>query len=135
MLKLVHDAGLADRIEVDSAGTAAYHAGERPDRRSAEAAARRGIELPGVARAFTRRDFARFDYVLAADQRNLEGLHALARTADERAKLHLLRSFDAGSPPDSEVPDPYYGGDAGFDHVLDLCEAACRGLLAHIRAK
>lgn len=129
---LVDEAGLSDRIEIDSAGTSAHHAGEKPDARSAAAAAVRGIRLPGTARQFFAEDFARFDYVLAADRRNLEILTGLRRPTD-RARLALLRSFDSAAPVGAEVPDPYYGGPGGFDHVLDLCEAACRGLLQRIR--
>ncbi len=131
MQRLVAEAGLSDRIEVDSAGTGAYHVGERPDRRSMAAARARGIELPGRARQFQALDFERFDYVLAADRRNLADLLALA---DGRQVRHvaLLRSFDPASAPGAEVPDPYHGGPGGFDEVLDLCEAACRGLLERI---
>jgi len=130
MRKLVRDAGLDARIEVDSAGTAAYHVGEKPDARSAAAARVRGISLPGRARQFEQRDFERFDYVLAADRRNLRDLLTFSGSGD--AHVALLRSFDPAAPPDAEVPDPYYGGPSGFDDVIDLCEAACRGLLEHI---
>jgi protein-tyrosine phosphatase len=130
MRKLVADAGLAAQIDVESAGTSAHHVGERPDPRSRAAARARGIDLTSRARQFEPQDLARFDYVLAADRRNLADLRALAAG---RATTHvtLLRSFDPASPSDAEVPDPYYGED-GFDDVLDLCESACRGLLAHI---
>lgn len=131
MRKLVADAGLSDRIEVESAGTGDYHVGQRPDSRSAAAARARGIELPGCARQFEARDFERFDHVLAADRRNLEDLRELADGRDTR-HVALLRSFDPAAPPGAEVPDPYHGGPRGFDTVLDLCEAACRGLLEHI---
>jgi protein-tyrosine phosphatase len=131
MQKLVADAGLADRIDVDSAGTAAYHVGQRPDRRSLAAARARGIELPGSARQFEAEDLERFQYVLAADRRNHADLIALAGDRDIR-HVTLLRSFDPSAEPGAEVPDPYHGGPQGFDDVLDLCEAACRGLLAHI---
>ncbi len=131
MQKLVDDRGLADRIEVDSAGTSRYHVGEPPDGRSAQAARARGIVLPGVARTFEAVDFERFDYVLAADRRNLSELERLAGPT-HASKLALLRSFDPEADPRAEVPDPYYGGAGGFDHVLDLCEAACRGLLEQI---
>jgi len=132
MLSIVREAGLDDRIEIDSAGTGAYHVGELPDRRSAAAASARGIQLVGRARQFVVEDFELFDYVLAADRRNLEALRALAQPR-RIPGLALLRSFDAASPDGAEVPDPYYGGPTGFDDVLDLCEAACRGLLEHIR--
>lgn len=128
MLHLIRERGLEDHITVDSAGTAAYHAGERADRRSREAALRRGIELPSRARHFEAADFERFDYVVAMDRSNHEDLWELA-AAHEREKLHLLRAFDPASPARAEVPDPYYGGGNGFELVLDLCHAACVGLL------
>ncbi len=133
MRQLVRQAGLEGRIEIDSAGTAAYHAGEIPDARAAQAARGRGIELSGHARQFKARDWQRFDYVLAMDCSNLRDLRASAPSNGARDKLSLLRAFDPASPSGAGVPDPYYGGDAGFDEVLDLCEAACRGLLEHIR--
>ncbi len=131
MRKLVDDAGLAAHIGVESAGTSAHHAGDKADARSRAAARARGIDLAGRARQFEPGDLERFDYVLAADRRNLADLRALAAG---RAATHvtLLRSFDPSAPDGAEVPDPYYGGERGFDDVLDLCEAACRGLLEHI---
>jgi protein-tyrosine phosphatase len=133
MKSLVADQDLADRIVVDSAGTAAYHVGERADRRSREAAARRGIALESRARQFTLDDFAQHDYVLAMDRENLAHLAALRARTEFAGHLSLLRDFDGLAAGGSEVPDPYYGGDAGFEEVLDLCEAACRGLIERIR--
>jgi protein-tyrosine phosphatase len=130
---LVRDAGLHDRLVVDSAGTAAYHAGERPDRRSLAAARARGIELPGRARQFVAADFARFDYVIAMDKKNLAELLGLAPDDDARAKVHLFRHFDPDAPRGAEVPDPYYGGGDGFETVLDICASASHGLLVHLR--
>lgn len=132
MRHLVRAAGLEHGIEVDSAGTAGYHAGEPPDPRARAAGKRCGIEITGRARAFERKDFERFDYILAMDQSNLEALRALAPKSGS-SKLALLRSFDADSPPGASVPDPYYGSDAEFDHVIALCQRACAGLLEHIR--
>jgi len=131
-LRLVAEAGLADRIRADSAGTAAYHVGERPDRRSRAEARRRGTELPGRARAFEPGDFERFDYVLAMDAENHAVLRELA-PAGHAARVELLRRYDPAAPPGADVPDPYYGGENGFAEVYDLCEAACRGLLERIR--
>jgi protein-tyrosine phosphatase len=132
MHHLVAQAGRAAAFEIDSAGTAAYHAGERPDRRSLATARAHGVELPGRARQFQREDFARFDHVLAMDRENLRELLRLAPDAASRAKVALLRSFDPNAPPDAEVPDPYYGGADGFERVFEICMAACRGLLAHV---
>jgi protein-tyrosine phosphatase len=131
MQKLISDAGLGDRIEVDSAGTAGYHSGEQADRRARAAARARGIELTSRARQFKKEDWDRFDYVLAMDRDNHSDLEARAPAA-VRAKLFLLREFDPRQSPDLDVPDPYYGGSAGFEKVLDICDAACRGFLAHL---
>jgi protein-tyrosine phosphatase len=133
MRKLVADAGLEHAIAVDSAGTSAYHIGEAPDSRARAAANLRGIELTGRARQFTRKDFARFDYVVAMDRENLETLLALAPDGASRSKVHLLRAFDPKSPAGAGVPDPYYGGSGGFDEVLEIVLAACRGLLERVR--
>ncbi len=129
--RLVEDAGLAGQVLVDSAGTHAYHVGEPADRRAAAAAARRGYSLEGIkARRVAPEDFERFDYVLAMDEDNLAILGELA-SADARATLRLFLEYgDAG---EREVPDPYYGGAAGFEQVLDLVENAARGLLEELR--
>jgi len=133
MRHLVREAGLTDRIAIESAGTGDWHVGEPRDRRSSEVGRRRGIPLGGRARQFVTEDFGRLDYVVAMDRQNVETLLHLAPDGEARAKVRLLRGFDPGSPPDSDVPDPYYGGPGGFDAVFDICEAGCRGLLAEIR--
>jgi protein-tyrosine phosphatase len=133
MRHLVASAGLGDRVEVHSAGTAGYHVGEPPDSRACAAARRCGVEVNGRGRQFKRGDFARFDYVLAMDRANFEDLSALAPDAESRAKLHLLRSFDPESPAFASVPDPYYGDDADFDEVVRICRAACTALLERLR--
>lgn len=135
MRHLVREAGLADRVTLDSAGTGDWHLGEPPDRRAAAAARRRGLELDHRAQLFRGDDFARFDLVVAMDGSNLSNLEAMAPTPAARDKLRLLRSFEPGAAPGAEVPDPYYGGPGGFDEVLDICEAACRGLLDHLRGQ
>ncbi len=132
MAHLLVQAGLADRVRIDSAGTGAWHAGESPDARATAAARGRGIPMRGRARQFEPEDFARFDYVLAMDKSNYRNLVDLAPDDDARDKVHLFRSFDPASPEGAEVPDPYYGGPDGFETVLDICEAACRGLIAHL---
>ena len=123
----VTGAGLADQIEADSAGTHAYHVGEPADRRATAAAERRGVSLAGIrARRVGADDFERFDYIIAMDQDNQ--MHLLDLAPDEhRSKVRLFLSFS--SEDESEVPDPYYGGSAGFERVLDLVESASRGLL------
>jgi protein-tyrosine phosphatase len=133
MRHLLHDAGLGDVVEVDSAGTAGYHAGEPPDARARAAGRRLGVEVSGRARQFKRTDFERFDYVLAMDRSNFEDLAELAGDSELRKRLHLLRSFDPASPAGASVPDPYYGGDEDFDDVVRTCLAACAPLLETLR--
>jgi protein-tyrosine phosphatase len=136
MRHLVQQAGLTDQIALDSAGTGDWHVGEERDARSIEVGRRRGMPLTGTARQFRPEDFARFDHVLAMDRQNLAALQRLAPDQAARDKVRLLRSFDPALPAsggDDEVPDPYFGGAQGFDRVFDICEAACRGLLAHLR--
>jgi protein-tyrosine phosphatase len=119
-------------IENDSAGTADYHVGQPPDRRTIAAARRRGYDLASLrARQLQQEDFQRFDHVLAMDRANLSEL-AARRMAGARAQIALFMSFAPGHEYD-EVPDPYYGGVEDFERVLDLCEAAARGLLAGLR--
>jgi len=132
MQQLVDDAGLTARIEVDSAGTSAFHIGRAPDRRSIETARRHGVELRGRARQFERTDLDYFDYVLAMDQSNASDLRGLASDEKLRDKVHLLRAFDADAAPEAEVPDPYHEGPRGFEEVFEICERACRGLLQHV---
>lgn len=132
MARLVAAAGLAAAIEVDSAGTGAYHVGELPDERSRAAARRRGIELTHRARQFAAADLDRFDLVVAMDGDNLSRLRQLA-AGRTRPPIVLLRSFDPTAAPGAEVPDPWDGDDDGFEEVLDQCERACAGLLAHVR--
>ena len=135
MRALLREQGLTDRVEIDSAGTGDWHVGAPPDARAAVAASSRGITLEGAARVVVRADFDDFDLMLAADRRNLRELRAAAPQGS-RARLRLLREFDPASSgaPDLDVPDPYYGGDDGFEHVIDLIDAACRGLLEQLRA-
>jgi protein-tyrosine phosphatase len=123
--------GLA--LEVDSAGTHDYHIGEAPDRRSQATARAHGYELAQLrARELVPGDFMRFDYILAADRENLRAAQAMAPAAP-RARLQLLLDY-APAQPLREVPDPYYGGPADFEHVVGLCEQAARGLIAHLQA-
>lgn len=137
MARLVADAGLDDAIELDSAGTGAWHVGSPPDERATAAAAARGIALRGVARQVRTEDFERFDLLLAMDAENHRNLRLLAPHAEAAAKVRMLREFDpaAVAAASLDVPDPYYGGEDGFDGVLDLVEAACAGLLDELRAR
>lgn len=131
MRAVVERAGLGDRVEVDSAGVSGYHVGELPDPRSRRAAAARGLRLEHRARLIAPADFLRFDYLLAMDGGHKRALERLAPSG-ARASIVLFRDFDASAGSDRDVPDPYYGGEAGFDEVLDMCERACEGLLQHL---
>tara|TARA_R110002020_G_scaffold190053_2_gene389428 strand:+ start:18250 stop:18711 length:462 start_codon:yes stop_codon:yes gene_type:complete len=126
----LQQSALAQQVQIDSAGTGGYHTGEPPDRRATAAALKRGYDLRAQrARAVADEDFSRFDLILAMDQSNLDNLRA--RTpANAKAQLGLFMAFAPGWP--AEVPDPYYGGDDGFEQVLDMLEAASAGLLEHL---
>ena len=131
--KLLRDEAPQLAVEVDSAGTHAYHVGEPPDRRAQAAARRRGVELSSQrARAIAVEDFGHFDWILAMDEENLERLHARC-PAEHRERVRLFMSF-APQTGARAVPDPYYGGADGFETVLDLVEAASRGLLGKLRS-
>lgn len=133
--KLVADAELADRILTDSAGTHAYHRGESPDRRAMAAASRRGIDMSDLrARRVQDADFERFDLILAMDKLNLVTLQDRAGDNGDRDRIRLLMEFSEMAPG-GEVPDPYYGGAAGFERVLDLVENAASGLLNDLRTR
>jgi len=134
MVSLVEQAGLSDRIEVESAGTSAHHVGEGADRRSAQVARRRGYTLTSRSQQFVDSDWERFDYVLAMDRSNLRNLRRLPGSRSFSGTLVLFRDLDPDSPSGADTPDPYYGGPQGFDDVLDLCERGCSGLLDTIRA-
>lgn len=130
-LDLIEKEGLSDRFVVDSAGTGSWHVGERAHRDTRAEAKRRGIEVKSIARQFIGEDFARFDYVLAMDRSNHANLLRIA-PEDQENKLHLFRTFDPDSEVGAEVPDPYYEG--GFPKVYDICEAAARGFLNHVKS-
>jgi len=128
----VEKEGLEGDIIVDSAGTGSWHIGQPPDRRAQEAAHLRGVDLSGQrARQAKAADFHRFDYVIAMDSENYADLASICPPA-EKHRLHMFLDF-APELGRKNVPDPYYGGDGGFEGVLDMIEAASRGLLADIR--
>lgn len=133
MAHLVDQAGLGDAILIESAGTGGWHVGDRADPRARAEARTRGVPMRHAAQKFTARDFARFDLILAMDRENRDDLLAIVPDDDAPAKVRLLRSYDPTAPPDAEVPDPYYGGAAGFADVFDMVERACAGLLTTLR--
>lgn len=132
--KLVEEQQLHHHIEIDSAGTHAYHVGSAPDERAQEAARRRGIDMSKlVGRRVDEGDFYVFDYILAMDESNQYHLHEMA-PAEEAHKIKLFLDY-APERKEREVPDPYYGGHSGFEHVLDLIEDASEGLLTEIKTR
>ncbi len=134
MRALVREAGLQERIELDSAGTGGWHVGDSPDARATEAAGRRGIALEGAARKVRLGDFEEFDLILAMDASNLRDLRQMAPDEQARQKVRLLREWDPTADGDLDVPDPYYGGPGGFDEVLDLVQASCVSLLQQLQS-
>lgn len=134
MNHLIGQNQLTDRILCDSAGTSGYHIGSPPDRRMTAAAARRGITLQGKARQFQPGDFEQFDLILAMDKDNYEDILWLDQARKYHHKVKLMCSF-CQKHTDREVPDPYYGGEAGFDYVIDLLLDACQGLLTQVETE
>ncbi len=124
---LVHNKGVQNQFEIDSAGTYGYHEGEPADRRMQSHAVKRGYNLTSISRPFdSNTDWDRFDYIVAMDDSNLRDLSQLARNADDLKKLFKMTDF-ANNYKYNEVPDPYYGGEQGFELVLDLLEDAGEG--------
>lgn len=128
----VQKVGLEDKVFVDSAGTHAYHVGDPPDRRAQGTALKRGYQMHDLrARKVTFNDFVHFDYILAMDNENLALLQQ--RCPDQyNNKIELLMRYSKGIYSNQEVADPYFGGEQGFEVVLDMIEEASQGLLEHI---
>ncbi|MFI5818793.1 low molecular weight protein-tyrosine-phosphatase [Streptomyces rishiriensis] len=129
----VEDAGLDRLVEVDSAGTGDWHEGETADPRAQSVLEEHGYALDHTARHFDSSWFARLDRVIALDSGHLKALRRLAPTAEDAAKVRLLRSFDPAADDDLDVPDPYYGGRDGFEECLEMVEEASTGLLSAVR--
>lgn len=131
---LVEQEGLSEWIRTDSAGTHAYHIGEQPDRRAQQTAKARGVDLSDLrGRKAVENDFIEFDYILAMDDENYHNLEVICPSGLED-KLSLFLDFSK-EYSENQVPDPYYGGDQGFNHVFDLVESASRGLLEDIKQR
>ncbi|AEJ01529.1 protein tyrosine phosphatase [Nitrosomonas sp. Is79A3] len=130
---LVKEAGVDHMIDVDSAGTHAYHIGDPPDHRAQNTALQRGYKMHDLrARAVQPNDFEEFDYILAMDKENLSLLQQ--RSPQQHTnKIQLFMQYSTQADADVEVPDPYFGGNQGFELVLDMVEEASQGLLAHLR--
>lgn len=124
------DQGVNHLFYVDSAGTASYHIGALPDKRSREVAAKNGFELTHKARAFSETDFNSFHYIVAMDKNNLNNIKRLIPDETE-SKVLLMRHFDMMAK-DGEVPDPYYGDMKDFEHVYDILNRSCDVMLGHL---
>lgn len=132
---IVEAHGMGSKYEIDSAGTAGYHAGEPSDIRMQQHAIKRGFRLTSISRKFDPHyDFDHFDIILAMDQDNLYQLKQMARNEKDMAKLYLMTDFSSSNTY-TEVPDPYYGGSKGFETVLDILEDAGLGLFKHLTNK
>ena len=125
---LVNKAGVADAFEIESAGTVGFHVGEPPDRRMQQSMRARDIPIIGRSRKLKASDLADYDLILAMDHDNLADARALDTDGAYHDKIQLFCDY-CTEHSEREVPDPYYGGDQGFEHVLDLIEDGCRNLL------
>lgn len=130
---MIDEAGLSDQFEIESAGTIGFHAGKPPDRRMQEVMRARGIPVIGRSQQLDNFDLEHYDLILAMDKDNMEGAMVLARGEAQRAKIKLFCEF-CTEYRETEVPDPYYGGDHGFERVMDLIEDGCQGLLKRLTA-
>lgn len=129
--KLVTDKGLETRFLIDSAGTSAYHSGELPDARMRQHASRRGYHLNSRSRRIQQEDLEVFDLIIGMDNHNVERLFGMAKTSEQQSRIKRMTDFCRNHRA-TEIPDPYYGGDSGFEHVIDLLEDACTGLLEEL---
>lgn len=120
-------------LEIDSAGTSAYHVGERPDSRMIATAQSHGVHLPSRARQISRSDIKEFDLILAMDKSNYRDIIALCENEEEKSKIKLMRDFDDQNPG-ADVPDPYFGGDSGFEEVYQILDRSGEKLLSYIQA-
>ena len=132
MRKIVEERGLKDKIIIDSAGLTSYHEGELPDNRMRAHAAKRGYKLTHLSRPVKSDDFKEFDLIIGMDDENIKGLNRIASTNQEKHKIHKMTEYLVNKVA-TTVPDPYYGGAAGFENVLDILEDACQGLMNSLR--
>ncbi len=134
MQRLVDEAGLSARFEIESAGLINFHEGEPADRRMRRHASRRGLHITHLSRPVCEADFRHFDLIIGMDESNIRRLHALAPDTSTAAKIHRMTDYCQRDTA-SDVPDPYYGGSEGFERVLDTLEDACAGLLKACQTK
>jgi protein-tyrosine phosphatase len=131
---IVEKKGEFNNFYIDSAGTSAWHAGEKADARMRRHAKKRGIELTSISRQFVQEDFDHFDYIIAMDQENMQEMKRMVRNKTDLSKLHYMTDFSKRFNY-NHVPDPYYGGDEGFELVLDLLDDAGEGLYSFLQKK
>jgi len=132
---LVSDQGLQNQIIIHSAGTGHWHVGMPPDERMQATARQKGIQLTSRAQQIQGTDIRRFDLVLAMDRSNLQAMEYLVSAETAARKLRLFRSFDPEAGGDLDVPDPYYGGDAGFEHVFEIVHRTCPPILDYVKSQ
>ncbi len=129
--KILEREGKANEFDIDSAGLIAHHQGELPDSRMRYFAGKRGYSLTHLSRPFMRADFNQFDMIIGMDEQNFDGLTAKANTLEEKLKIYRMIDFNQKFQP-THIPDPYYGGEQGFEQVIDLLEDACEGLYSSL---
>ncbi len=130
----IQNAGLEDKYMADSSGTAAYHIGEEPDSRMRQVASQHGLNYSGAGRQFVQKDFEDFDLILPMDLSNYSNLEQIAKNEEHLAKIHLMGNFDLEAGEDRAVPDPYYGGLDGFEHVYQMIERSTTELLRQLES-
>ncbi len=133
--KMLADEGLDDRVFVDSASTSSWNEGKQPDERMQAHGKKRGYNFDSIARQFRSSDFEKFDYIIVMDNNNYMNVKKLAITQEDVEKIHRMTDFSIDFADHDHVPDPYYGGDDGFNLVMNLLEDAAKGLIKDIKEK
>jgi protein-tyrosine phosphatase len=129
--KIVSTKNISHNFYIDSAGTSACHIGEKADSRMRETASKRNIDITSRSRQFTHKDYENFDYIIAMDDSNMLNILALAQTQADHSKVSKMTDY-ASTKQHNHIPDPYYGGNTGFELVMDLLDDCCNGLLKSI---
>ncbi len=130
--KIIEEKGVVDKFEVDSAGLHGWHEGDKADPRMKKHAEARGYDITHRSRPIRKEDFDKFDYIVGMDDQNMQALYQLARSEEHKAKILRMTDFLQEISADT-VPDPYYGGEEGFEYVIDLLEDACEGFYLEIK--
>lgn len=134
MRHIVEKRGLTNDIDIDSAAIGPWHIGELPDARMRRCGARHGYAFNSRARQLTSADFGRFDLIVGMDHENIRAIRAKARNREDEQKIRLMADFLRHHPNHSTIPDPYYGGERGFELVIELLEDACEALADELQA-